>query len=216
MSILVGNNSEPSGSPRDSSRAADEAVKACAGTCGRTLPLSAFGVRRKSKDGRQLRCKECHRVARGPRGRARQAALPLERRLLVLLNEYGAEPPLADVLTRALEEVRQIGATGDKLAAQVEAVRRAVLIHGCRRVAEVVEEEGLSRWAVEHALAELVSAGVLEPRNAFRLGEEAEELGRPVVEYHPRAYPRGEGFARLFRCQDEGEGEESHALGVLP
>jgi hypothetical protein len=149
---------------------------------------------------------------RGPRGRQGQAAVALERELRELLDHY-AEPALADVLSRALEEVCQIGATGQKLAEQHEAVRRAVLIHGCRRVDEVVEETRLSRWAVTHALEELVGAGVLETRDAFRLGDEAEEAGRPVVEYHPKAYPRGEGFARLFRRKDS---DESHELEVQP
>jgi hypothetical protein len=202
MSILVGDKDE---APGGGGGASQEAVKACAGPCGRTLPLSSFSVNAARQDGRQRLCKECHRAARGPRGRAALAALSLERELSGLLDDYEVEPSLSDVLSRALEEVRQIGATGDKLAAQVEAVRHAVLIHGCRRVAEVVEEERLSRWAVEHALAELVGAGVLETRDAFRLGEEAEEAGRPVTEYHPRAYPRGEGFSRLFRRQDAGD-----------
>jgi hypothetical protein len=118
------------------------------------------------------------------------------------------------VLRRALDEVRQIGATGDRRDEQVEAVRHAVLIQGCRRVEEVVEETRLSRWVVDHALKLLVRQRVLETRDAFRLGEEAEEAGRPVVEYHPRAYPRGEGFTRLFRRLDADE--ESSELEVGP
>ncbi|MBV8857884.1 MAG: hypothetical protein JOZ02_13200 [Acidobacteria bacterium] len=180
-----------------------EAVKACTGPCRRTLPHSAFSVRRASKDGRFPLCKECHREVRGPRGREGQAALLLEQELLELLDAY-PEPSLADVLGRALEEVRQIGATGDKLTAQVAAVRRAVLIHGCRRVDEVVEETRLSRWAVESALRLLIEQGELETRDAFRLGEEAEAAGLPPTEYHPTAYPRGEGFSRLFRRHDAG------------
>jgi hypothetical protein len=107
------------------------------------------------------------------------------------------------VLTRAIEEVRQIGATGDRRDEQVEAVRRAVLIQGCRRVDEVLEETRLSRWVVDHALKLLLRRRELETRDAFRLGDESEEAGRPVVEYHPKAYPRGDGFRRLFR-RDEG------------
>ena len=186
-------------------------VKACAGPCGRTLPVSAFGVRRASRDGRFHLCKECRREARGSRGREGQSALELERELLDLVEAY-AEPSLSDVLARALEEVRQIGAIGDRLAAQVGAVRRAVLIHGCRRVDEIVEETRLSRWAVEQALKLLVERGEVEPRDAFRLGDEVEEVGRPATEYHPRAYPRGDGFRPFFRRDDD----ESHQLGVLP
>lgn len=213
MAILVGDNDGAAGSPQGATGAPEEAAKACTGPCGRTLPLSAFGVRRASRDGRRSDCNECQRLRRGPRGRERQAAQALEAELLDLAADY-AEPSLSDVLTRALEEVRQIGATGDRKAEQVAAVRRAVLVHGCRRVEEVVEETRLSRWAVDHALAELVSSGVLEPRDAFTLGDESEGAGRPVVEYHPKAYPRGEGFSRLFRRPDSGE--ESPALEVQP
>jgi hypothetical protein len=53
---------------------------------------------------------------------------------------------------------------------------------------------------------------VLEPRDAFRLGDEAEEAGRPVVEYHPRDYPRGDGFRRFFRR----DADEAHGLEVEP
>ena len=179
-----------------------EAVKTCSGPCGRLLPLSSFGVNRARKDGRRSDCKECQRRRRGPRGREGRLALGLERELAGLLGVYSA-PALADVLTRAIEEVRQIGATGDRRDEQVEAVRRAVLIQGCRRVDEVLEETRLSRWVVDHALKLLLRRRELETRDAFRLGDESEEAGRPVVEYHPKAYPRGDGFRRLFR-RDEG------------
>jgi hypothetical protein len=185
-----------------------EAVKACSGPCGRELPLSSFGVNRARRDGRRSDCRDCHRRRRGPRGREGRLALGLARELEGLLGIYSA-PALSDVLRRALDEVRQIGATGDRRDEQVEAVRRAVLIQGCRRVEEVVEEAGLSRWVVDHALKLLVRQRVLEPRDAFRLGDEAEEAGRPVVEYHPRAYPRGDSFRRLFRRdEDEPDGLE--------
>ncbi|MDT5268414.1 MAG: hypothetical protein QOH49_600 [Acidobacteriota bacterium] len=205
MAILVGDNSEVSDPDMTLTLTSDAAVKTCTGPCGRTLQLSSFGVNVARKDGHRSDCKECHRQRRGPRGREGRQALALERELLDLLGAYEATPSLSDVLTRALDEVRQIGATGERRAEQLEAVRRAVLIHGCRRVDEVVEETRLSRWAVDHVLAELVAAHVLETRDAFRLGDEAEEAGRPVVEYHPRAYPRGEGFARLFRRLDSDE-----------
>ena len=186
------------------------ALKKCSGPCGRELPLSAFGIRRASRDGRRSDCNECRKMRRGPRGREGQAALELERELLELLGDYTA-PSLADVLSRALEEVRQIGASGARLDEQVGSVRRAVLIHGCRRVDEIVEETHLSRWAVDHALRLLLERGELETGPAFRFGDEAEEAGRPVTEYHPRAYPRGEGFTRLFRRLDSGD-----ELEVLP
>jgi hypothetical protein len=190
-----------------------EVVKACAGPCGRTLPLSRFSVDRHLKSGYRSRCRDCHRAGRGPRGKEGRSALELERELLDLVEAY-TEPSLADVLARALEEVRQIGAAGERRAAQVEAVRRAVLVKGCRRVDEIVEEERLSRWVVDHALERLVEDGELETRDAFRLGDEAEETGRPVVEYHPRAYPRGEGFTRLFGRRDSAD--ESPSLEVQP
>lgn len=184
-----------------------EAVKTCRGRCGRTLPLSSFTADRTRKDGRRGDCKECYRARREDQLKAEQQVIALERELLSLLGAY-TTPSLADVLARALEEVRQIGATGDRRAEQVEAVRLAVLIHGCRRVEEAVEETHLSRWAVDHALAELVDAGELETRDAFRLGDESEEAGRPAVEYHPRAYPRGDGFRRFFRRDDDPETPE--------
>jgi hypothetical protein len=188
-----------------------EAVKACTGPCGRELPLSSFGVNRARKDGRRGDCRDCHRQRRGPRGKEGRLALGLARELEGLLGIYSA-PALSDVLRRALDEVRQIGATGDRRDEQVEAVRHAVLIRGCRRVEEVVEETRLSRWVVAHALHLLVRQEVLETRDAFRLGDEAEEPGRPVVEYHPKAYPRGDGFRRLFR-RDE---DEPYGLEVEP
>jgi len=213
MAILVGDSNEAARPIRSTSQAPEGAVKACTGPCGRTLPLSSFGVRRASRDGRRSDCNECRRARRGPRGKEGRAAAALERELLELAADF-EEPSLADVLSRALEEVRQIGASGERRAEQVEAVRRAVLVHGCRRVEEVAEETRLSRWAVEHALKLLVEQRELEPRDAFHLGEEAEAAGRPVVEYHPRAYPRGESFRRLFRRDEDGD--EAHALEVLP
>lgn len=201
--MLINDESEAPDPVMSTKLATEQAVKTCSG-CGRQLPRSSFSLRRKSKDGLFPLCKECHRERRGPRGREGQAALCLEQELLELLDAY-AEPSLADVLARALEEVRQIGATGDRLAAQVEAVRRAVLIQGCRRADEVVEETRLSRWAADNALQLLLAEQVLETRDAFRLGDEADEMGRPFVEYHPRAYPRGEGFSRLFRRLDSDD-----------
>lgn len=192
-----------------------EAVKACAGPCGRTLPLSHFSVDRHLKSGYRSRCRDCHRAGRGPRGKQGRSALELERELLGLIAGY-EEPALSDVLSRALEEVRQIGATGERLVEQVESVRLAVLIHGCRRVDEVVEETRLSRWAVDNALKLLLEQKVLETRDAFTLGDEAEEAGRPVVEYHPRAYPRGERFRRFFRRFFRRDEDEAHALEVEP
>lgn len=197
MTLTDRTEAETSGAPA-------EAAKACTGPCGRRLPLSAFGVNAARKDGRRSECRECHRQRRGPRGREGRLALGLERELSGLLGIYST-PALSDVLTRAIDEVRQLGAVGDKRDEQVEVVRRAVLIQGCRRVEEVVEETRLSRWVVEHALKLLVRQRVLETRDAFRLGEEAEEAGRPAVEYHPRAYPRGEGFRRLFHREDKDE-----------
>lgn len=204
MSILVGDNHEPT--------AAEEAVKVCSGPCGRTLPLSSFGVNAARRDGRRSECKECHRQRRGPRGREGRLAQGLARELEGLLGVYSA-PALSDVLTRALDEVRQLGAVGERRDEQVEAVRRAVLIHGCRRVDEIVEETHLSRWAVDHVLRLLVKSRELETRDAFRLGDEAEEAGRPVVEYHPTAYPRGDGFRCFFRRDDD---VEPSSLEVLP
>lgn len=181
----------------------EQPPKRCSGPCGQVLPLSSFGVNNARRDGRRSECKECHRQRRGPRGREGRLAQGLAGELTGLLGIYST-PALADVLTRALGEVRQIGATGERRDEQVEAVRHAVLIQGCRRVEEVVEETRLSRWVVAHALKLLVRQRVLETRDAFRLGEEAEEAGRPVVEYHPRAYPRGDGFRRLFRRDEDG------------
>ena len=102
------------------------------------------------------------------------------------------------MLSRALDEVRQIGATGAGFDEQVDAVRRAVLLHGCRRVDEIVEETRLSRWSVDRALEALVDGGALETRDSYTLDDEAAEAGRPVTEYHPKGYPRGEGFSSLF------------------
>jgi hypothetical protein len=173
--------------------------KKCGGPCGRWLPLSSFSIRKKSRDGRFPLCKECHREARGPRGKEGQQARRLEKDLWILRETYGEVPSLSDILNRCLEEVRQVGATGAKFDDQIEAVRRAVLIHGCRRVDEIVDETKLSRWAVDNALQVLLAEKVLETRDSYRHAEEAEEPGRPVTEYHPKDTPRGEDFTHLLR-----------------
>jgi hypothetical protein len=183
--------------PHDNLEATHQPQKTCSGPCGRLLPLSCFGVNAARKDGHRSDCRECHRQRRGPRGEAARLALALERELLPLLGSYGS-PPLSDILSRALEEVRQVCATGPGFGAQVEAVHRAVLVNGCRRVDELVEETGLSRWAVDRALEALVDEGALEARDSFLLADEAAEAGRRVTEYHPAGYPRGEGFSSLF------------------
>jgi hypothetical protein len=105
----------------------EEAVKTCSGPCGRELPLASFGINRARRDGRRSECRDCLRQRRGPRGREGRLALGLARELEGLLGIYSA-PALADVLTRALDEVRQIGAVGKRRDEQIEAVRRAVLI----------------------------------------------------------------------------------------
>jgi hypothetical protein len=112
---------------------------------------------------------------------------------------YATIPSLADVLSRALDEVQQIGASGAKFDEQVAAVRRAVLVHGCRSAEEVIEETRLSRWVGDRALEKLVADGVLETRDRFCLQEDAAEPGRPVTEYHPVDTPRGEVFTHLLR-----------------
>jgi hypothetical protein len=174
------------------------AEKQCSGPCGRRLPLSSFGVNASRRDGRRSECKECRGALRAPQGREAHRARALERELLSLLGTYSTTP-LSDVLSRALDEVRQIGASGARFDEQVSIVRQAVIVNGCRTSAEIVEEKGLSRWVVERALEKLVAAKVVEPRDSYRLSDEAEEAGRPVTEYHPKNYPRGEGFSPLFR-----------------
>lgn len=174
------------------------ASKKCGGPCERWLPRSSFGARAKSRDGLFPVCKECRRETRGPRGREGQQARALEKELWALRELYPT-PSLTDILTRALEEVRQIGVTGAKFDEQVARVRRAVEVEGCRTSAETVEETGLSRWVVERALEKLVADGVLEPRDSFRLEDAAEEPGRPATEYHPVDSPRGEVFSHLLR-----------------
>jgi predicted ArsR family transcriptional regulator len=108
-------------------------------------------------------------------------------------------PSLADVLSRAAAEVRQIGASGADFAAQVKAVRKAVEVHGCREVDEIVEETGLSRWAVDRVLRKLVAERVFETRNSYSLQADADEPGRPPATYHPTNTPRGEDFTHLLR-----------------
>jgi hypothetical protein len=175
------------------------ASKKCGGPCGRWLPRSSFGARAKSKDGLFPLCKECRRETRGPRGKEGQQARRLEKEIWVLREAFGEVPSLSDILNRCLEEVRQVGATGAKFDEQVEAASRAVLIHGCRRADEIVDETKLSRWAVDNALRVLLAEKVLETRDAYRHAEEAEEPGRPVTEYHPKDSPRGEDFTHLLR-----------------
>lgn len=190
--------------PQSRNRATEPPLKECGGPCGRCLPHSSFGVRAKSSDGLFPICKVCRRKVRGPRGKEGQQARSLEKELWVLRELYDSAPSLADVLSRAIGEVQQIGVTGVKLDEQVRAVRQAVLVHGCRRVDEVVEETRLSRWAVDRALEILLAEKVLETRNSYRHAEEAEGPGRPVTEYHPKDSPRGEDFTYILdRSRDD-------------
>jgi len=179
---------------RDSS----PAPKRCSGPCARQLPLSSFGVAAGRRDGYRSECKECRRARRGPRGKEGRRARALERELLGLLGTYNA-PPLAEILSRALNEVRQIGAAGAEFAAQVRAVERAIVVSGCRLVDEIEEDAKLSRWAVDRALKHLLAGRVIETRDSYRLEADAEESGRPPVEYHPVGYLHGEGSTRLLR-----------------
>ena len=181
-------------------QAGQQPAKQCSGPCGRLLPLSSFCVNATRRDGRRSECRECHKARRGPQGKQAQRARSLERELLALLGRY-CTPPLSDVLSRALDEVRQIGASGAGFDEQVEAVRRAVVLQGCRRVDEIVEETGLSRWVIARALNRLLAHKVLETRDGYLLADEAAEAGRPATEYHPRAYPRGESFTDFFRSR---------------
>lgn len=107
-------------------------------------------------------------------------------------------PSLTDILSRAIAEVEQIGTGGAQFSEQVEAVRRAVLVNGCRSAEEVVEETNLSRWITDRALQKLVADGVLETRDGYSLKDEAGEPGRPVTQYHPKGTPRGEDFTHLL------------------
>lgn len=122
----------------------------------------------------------------------------------VIREAYSGVPSLADILGRALEEVRQISASGAKFDEQVASVRRAVLVNGCRSAEEIVDDTELSRWTVDRALEKLLGDGVVETRDRFCLGEEAGEPGRPVTEYHPVDTPRGEVFTHILdRSRDD-------------
>lgn len=189
--------------PRTPSPTSPPALKKCSGPCGRRLPPSGFLPDRGRKSGRRSDCKDCYRERRGPRSKEGRQARALAKELWDLREVYPT-PSLAAVLSRALEEVQQIGATGAKFDEQVTAVRRAVVVQGCRSAEEVVEETGLSRWAVDRGLEKLVSDGVLETRDRFCLEEEAGEPGRPVTEYHPTDTPRGEIFTHILdRSRDD-------------
>ncbi|HEX8499291.1 MAG TPA: hypothetical protein VF659_01775 [Pyrinomonadaceae bacterium] len=168
------------------------------------LPLSSYLPDRNRKSGRRSDCKECYSAARGSRSKEGRQARALEKELWVIREAYAGTPSLSDILNRTLEEVRQVGASGAKFDEQVAAVRRAVVVKGCRSSEEVMEEEGLSRWVVDRALEKLVSDGTLETRDRFCLQEEAGEPGRPVTEYHPTDTPRGEVFTHILdRSRDD-------------
>lgn len=179
-------------------RAPALAAKKCSGPCGRTLPLSSFDTAAGRKDGRRSDCKDCRRARRGPRGKEAQRAGVLAKELWVLRESFDDVPALAEVLSRAYEEVCQVGAGGANFAEQVEAIRHAVVVHGCRSADEVVEETGLSRKVVDRGLDKLVADKVLEPRDRFCLETDASDPGRPVTEYHPTDTPRGEVFSHIL------------------
>jgi predicted transcriptional regulator len=119
--------------------------------------------------------------------------------LWTLRETFGSVPALADVLSRAYEEVCQIGATGADLAAQVQAVRAAIVTHGCRTVDEIVDETRLSRYTADRAVRRLIEEKAVEPRDSFLLDADADEPGRPATEYHPTDTPRGEVFSHILR-----------------
>lgn len=102
------------------------------------------------------------------------------------------------MLSRAYEEVRQIGASGADLAAQTQAVRAAIFTHGCRTKEEMVDETKLSRYAVDRAVGQLLEEKAIEPRDNFLLDADADEPGRPPTEYHPTDSPRGEVFSHIL------------------
>ncbi|HEU4595628.1 MAG TPA: Lrp/AsnC family transcriptional regulator [Pyrinomonadaceae bacterium] len=99
---------------------------------------------------------------------------------------------MTDVLTRAIAELRQISASGADFTAQVSAVRKAIEQEGCTTVAEIVEEANLSPWAVRKAIKKLLEVGAIVESEGFQL--DAEESGRPPVEYYPAHLPRREDF----------------------
>ncbi len=183
---------------RDRPQAAPPHTKKCSGECGRTLPLTSFEPAKGRKDGRRDQCRGCRRGGRGQREKEGQQARALETALLKLKEAYGT-PSLVDVLSRAIAEVKEIGAKGADFNLQIQAVRRAILIAGCRLVDEIMEEARLSRWAVSRALQRLLAEKVIETRDGFMLDDDAEEPGRPPVEYHPADYPRGEDFSHTLR-----------------
>jgi hypothetical protein len=124
--------------------------------------------------------------------------------LWVLREVYGSVPSLADILSRAYEEVRQVGAASAKFGEQVEAIKKAILVGCCRTVDEIVEDTTLSRWVVDRALDKLVADRVVEPRDKYLLADEAEESGRRPTEYHPADFPRGEDFTYILdRSRDD-------------
>lgn len=179
-------------------RDAAPALKKCSGPCGRTLPPSSFLPDRSRKSGRRSDCKDCYKQRRGPRGKEAQRAQALAKELWILRETFGAVPALADVLSRAYEEVRQIAAGGASSAEQLRAVREAILIQGCRTVDDIMDDTRLSRYVVGRAVQQLVDEKVVEPRDKFLLEVDGDEPGRPPTEYHPTDSPRGEVFTHIL------------------
>jgi predicted ArsR family transcriptional regulator len=95
--------------------------------------------------------------------------------------------------------VKEIGACGADFTRQVRAVRRAIDVHGCRLIDEIMDDVQLSRWAVNRAVQKLLAEKAIEARDGFLLDHDADEPGRPPVEYHPAHYPRGEDFSHTLR-----------------
>jgi predicted transcriptional regulator len=140
----------------------------------------------------------------GPRGREARQARALLKELWVLHEEFGSEQSLADVLSRAYNEVSQIIAPPADFAAKVQLVRTAIFVNGCRTVDDIVDDTNLSRFSVDRAVARLVTEKAVEPRDRFTLNADAEEPGRPATEYHPTDTPRGEIFTHILdRSRDD-------------
>lgn len=179
------------------------ALRRCRGACGGMLPLSEFSIERRRTDGRRPECKTCRRRTRGPRGRERQQARWLGE-TLESLSARAATPALKEVLQRAVIELGQIADARD-VEAQVAQVRHSVLVQGCREIVEIIEETRLSRFAVERALARLVSNRIVEVRNRYEHIVEDEEggAGAPPAEYHPCDTPAGDSFFALRHASPE-------------
>ena len=132
------------------------------------------------------------------RGRAKNkkalvAAAELEQRLTALRAEFDS-PALRELLDAAIAGAHRV-ATGSRKGDR-DAVFYAIDIRGCRTMAEIREDTGLTRKTIKPILDEFVNSDYVEMRESKDVESTS---GRPEIEYWPRQTRADSPFLSVFR-----------------